>query len=481
MPIAPLAERLRSGEPPHVLFERLVRRAYPLLLDSGMAHEALGRYSFLACDPFLVMRVRGRAIELRTSAGSERSIGDPLETLEGLLARYAMEPGVCPAPFAGGAAGYLGYDLGGLIERLPRQAREDVGLPDAVLCFYDVVIAHDHGSGETLLISTGLPEEAGRGREERAQRRLREVTALLTGGVAALSPVADAAPGVAAALRSNVTREEYQRAVELARQYIIAGDVYQVNLSQRLDAPWDASPWALYRRVRALHPAPFAAYHDYGDFAIVSASPERFLQRRGSTIETRPIKGTRPRGATAEEDARLASELTASAKDRAEHIMIVDLERSDLGRVAQTGTVQVTELMALERYATVHHLTSTIRATLRQDKGIAALLRATFPGGSITGAPKIRAMEIIDELEPVRRGVYTGAMGYFSATGEIDLNIAIRTVVVKDRMAYLHVGGGIVYDSDAAAEYQETFDKGKAMLQALGVAIPLRDELPQRR
>ncbi|MEE9284156.1 MAG: aminodeoxychorismate synthase component I, partial [Dehalococcoidia bacterium] len=240
-----------------------------------------------------------------------------------------------------------------------------------------------------------------------------------------------------------------------------------VNLSQRFSALWTGGPWELYRRLRSVNPAPFAAFLDFGRVAVLSASPERFLQRQGDLIETRPIKGTRPRGGTPEEDRSLGQELATSAKDRAEHIMIVDLERSDLGRVAQTGTVTVDELMALESYATVHHLTSTVRGRLRPDRTLADLLRATFPGGSITGAPKIRAMEIIDELEPVRRGVYTGAIGYFSATGDLDLSIAIRTLVLNDGVAHFQVGGGIVYDSDPEAEYRETLDKGRALFQAL--------------
>lgn len=241
-----------------------------------------------------------------------------------------------------------------------------------------------------------------------------------------------------------------------------------MNLSQRFQTPWPDSPWDLYSTVRRLNPAPFAAYLDIGGTAVISSSPERFLRLSGSTLETRPIKGTRPWGSSTECDEALARELAHSAKDQAEHIMIVDLERSDLGRVSQVGTVHVDELMALERYATVFHLTSTVRGQRRADRSLLQVLRATFPAGSLTGAPKIRAMEIIEELESTRRGVYTGAIGYFSASGEFDLNIVIRTIVLSKGIPSFQMGGGIVYDSTPEAEYQETLDKGAALAKALG-------------
>jgi para-aminobenzoate synthetase component 1 len=271
-------------------------------------------------------------------------------------------------------------------------------------------------------------------------------------------------------LTSTFTKAAYINAIARAKEHIVAGDIYQVNLSQRFSLPWGESPWELYKRLQRINPAPFAAYLHYPGFAVVSASPERFLRRTGDLIETRPIKGTRPRGKRPVEDRRLAQELEASAKDRAEHIMIVDLERNDLGRVAEIGSVRVAKMMALERFPTVHHLVSTIQARLPREKSVGDLLRATFPGGSITGAPKIRSMEIIDELEPMSRGVYTGAIGYLSATGDLDLNIAIRTLVVKNGVAHFHAGGGIVHDSGPAAEYQETLDKAKALFDALGVS-----------
>ncbi|MBE9515314.1 MAG: aminodeoxychorismate synthase component I, partial [Chloroflexi bacterium] len=268
-------------------------------------------------------------------------------------------------------------------------------------------------------------------------------------------------------LRSNFTREEYITAVNRVREYIAAGDVFQVNLSQRFEADLRIPPYELYKRLRAVNPAPFASYLNFPEVTVVSASPERFLKVQGDLVETRPIKGTRPRGRNAVEDERLAGELTHSAKDRAENVMIVDLERNDLGRICRYGTVQVTELAVLETFPTVFHLTSTIVGRLRRDKNNVDLLKAVFPGGSITGAPKVRAMEIIDELEPTRRSIWTGSIGYLSFNQDIDINIVIRTFLIREGKAYFQVGGGIIYDSDPEAEYMETLDKAKALIQAL--------------
>ncbi len=268
-------------------------------------------------------------------------------------------------------------------------------------------------------------------------------------------------------LSSNFTRPAYLAAIRRTKDYISAGDIYQVNLSQRLSAPLTTSPWQLYDRLARENPSPFAAYFRTPDATIISCSPERFLQVRGREVETRPIKGTRPRGATPEEDARLAQELLSSEKDRAENVMIVDLERNDLGRVCEFGSVHVPELFAIEQYATVHHLVSTVRGRLRPGATALDCLRESFPGGSITGAPKVRAMEIIEELEPTRRGVYTGAIGYLCFSGDMDTNIVIRTIVIQNGLAHFQVGGGIVADSVPEAEYQETMDKARALTRAL--------------
>jgi para-aminobenzoate synthetase component 1 len=287
------------------------------------------------------------------------------------------------------------------------------------------------------------------------------------GGAAPPPPPPPRPPEGKLVIKGSFTHESYLKAVQRAREYICAGDIFEVNLSQRFRAPLPVPPYELYKRLRAINPAPFASYFNFEGVSIVGASPERFLKVTGDRVETRPIKGTKPRGKTPEEDKELSDDLLASKKDRAENIMIVDLERNDLGRVCRYGTVKVTELCTLETWPTVFHLTSTVVGQLREDKGIIGLLKAAFPGGSITGAPKVRAMEIIEELEPTRRGPYTGSLGYIGFDGDADLDIVIRTIVVKGGIAYFQVGGAVVYDSDPESEYVETLDKGRAMMRAL--------------
>jgi para-aminobenzoate synthetase component 1 len=397
---------------------------------------------------------------------------DPFEVLRELLKTYSVTSG--PLPFVGGAVGYFSYDLCHFIEQLPVTARDDLQLPECYFAFYDALLAVDHQEGKTYILSTGFPRREPGSQRREAEERLKEIELrLLTPPPAGeLEP---ATPEVSSelSLSSNFDRSSYLRAVEIARKYIAAGDIFQVNLSQRFETALPFSPYELYRRLRRINPAPFAAYLNLDGVSVVSASPERFLRLQGDRVETRPIKGTRPRGRTAAEDTALAEELRHSIKDKAEHVMIVDLERNDLGRVCRFGTVRVRELMTLETYATVFHLTSTVEGRLRPDKDRIDLIKACFPGGSITGAPKVRSMEIIDELEPTRRSLYTGALGYLSFDGGLDLNIVIRTIIVKEGRAYFQVGGGIVYDSDPEAEYQETLDKAEALFRALRLSPEL--------
>ena len=335
----------------------------------------------------------------------------------------------------GTAVGYLGYELHRFLEDSPISAADDIGLPDHWLGLYDKAIVFDHHPHTAVHFIGNTPARAD--------------------------------------LISSFSKPEYIQSVKRVKEYIAAGDVYQVNLSQRFSTTLEMDPWDLYLLLRERNPAPYAAYINAGDFQLISSSPECFLtldpiSRR---VVTKPIKGTRPRSTDPAEDQRLAQELESSAKDMAENIMIVDLERNDLGRVCEFGSVSVPELAMIESYPTVHHLVSTVTGRLRDDCDVVDLLTATFPGGSITGAPKIRAMEIIAELEPVRRGVYTGSIGCLGFDGSVNLNIAIRTAVVKDGMCHFHVGGGIVADSDPEAEYQETLDKGRAFLEVLGCRI----------
>jgi len=447
---------------PETLFRRLVREPYPFWLDSCLPSGRIGRFSFVGAAPFLVLRSREGRTELIRGGEVRRIAQDPLDALAEVLKAHRADAPSEGVPFCGGGVGYLGYDLGRLFERLPARPPDDLGLPDLHVAFYGAAIAFDHEAGRVCVC--GPCGDAVRG----LSRQVEAVTA-------ATKETPEDAPRVRGGvpLASSFSREGYTGAVRRVKDYIAAGDVYQVNLSQRFLAPLTAHPLALYLRLRGRSPAPFSAYLDIGDAQILSSSPERFLRvyGRDRIVETRPIKGTRPRGETGEEDRRLAAELLQSEKDRAELVMIVDLERNDLGRVCRFGSVRVPELIALETYANVFHLVATVTGELDPGRGAADLLRATFPGGSITGAPKLRAMEIIDELEPVSRGPYTGSLGYFSFSGDVDLNILIRTLVVRGDRVCFHAGGGIVADSDPDAEYEETLHKARGVMRALGATM----------
>jgi para-aminobenzoate synthetase component 1 len=432
----------------------------PAFLDSSLTDTRGGRYSFFTADPFLTVRSRGRRVELTGPAGRVVVEEDPWRVLQLLLRRYTLDRVAGLPPFLGGAVGYFGYDLGRTLERLPATAADE-GLPDLDVGLYDWALAADHLSGESWIFATGLPT----GEAAAARARVAEIQERL---YATPNSPSDAAILEAPRLRSNFRRADYLRAVERAREYIAAGDIFQVNLSHRLEGEWEGAAWPLYERLRAASPVSYGAHLDLGDVKILSASPERFLKLDGRRIETRPIKGTRPRGATSDEDHALGAELLASEKDRAENLMIVDLLRNDIGKVSCIGSVGVPKLFDLERHASVWHLVSTVCGELRPGLDAVDLLKACFPGGSVTGCPKIRAMEIIEELEPVRRGVYCGAIGYLSFTGDMDTNIAIRTLVLRDGRIDLQVGGAVTYDSDPESEYDETLAKGRALLVALG-------------
>ena len=449
--VEPLAHRLSPGE----AFEAFCRLPHAFFLDSGLPGPRLGRYSFLGAEPVAVLAAKGRSLRLWEAGAERRWEENPFDALRAMLDRWRLPPEHWPVPFVGGLVGYLGYDLCHFVERLPCTAVDDIALPDMHFGLYADVAAYDHETGAWYGAST-------RGTDGLA--RLDE----LLGEARSAEPNARAA--TAGPARSNFTREDYLAAVRRAKDYIAAGDIFQVNLSQRFGTRLAVSPVELYRRLRRANPAPFAAYLalDGADGAVLSSSPERFLKVTGDRVQTRPIKGTRPRGATPAADQALADELLASAKDSAELTMIVDLERNDLGRVCDYGSVAVTEHKALEAYASVFHLVSTVVGRRHPRHDLVDLLKATFPGGSITGAPKVRAMEIIDELEPTQRSVYTGAIGYIGLDGAVDLNIAIRTILTRGRDAFFQVGGGIVADSEPAAEYQETLDKGQRLFQALG-------------
>jgi len=484
----PLVEEISTSLTAAEVFDLVKDQAYCFFLDSGMDRRRLGRYSFVGSGPFLVMRSRGPKITI--VRGQEREVrqGNPLDALGELLEAYKLDHYPAPVPFLGGAVGYFSYDLCRFIEHLPSTAVDDLKLPECYFAFYDAIVAFDHLENKVYLVATGFPEMEDEKRLRRARVRLEEMRSWLGSRDSVVAretkphhdrgnrdsfvagPPREDAQDEEVALKSNFTPEEYKRVVNRVREYIAAGDVFQVNLSQRFEADLKIPAYELYKRLRTINPAPFASYLGFPDLAIVSASPERFLRVQGDLVETRPIKGTRPRGKDRAEDERLAKELVHSPKDRAENVMIVDLERNDLGRVCQYGTVKVTELAVLETFPTVFHLTSTVVGKRRRDKSNIDLLKATLPGGSITGAPKVRAMEIIDELEPTKMSVYTGSIGYVGFNEDMDIDIVIRTFLVKQGKAYFQVGGGIIYDSDPEAEYVETLDKGKALIQALQAA-----------
>ena len=482
---APLVRELSPAPNPAECVERFAGHGHRLLLDSAARSPRLGRYSFFMADPPVVVTSRLGRTTVATAGEPATADEDALSAVRRLLAPHAAAPQPGLPPFQGGAAGYVGYDWGLTLERLPAPRHDDLGLDDVVLGLYDWVVAWDHAASKAWLVSTGLPETDPDARARRAEARAALVVDRLSGQPPAAAPCGEA-PATAMApsypveggwwpgrleLRSSFTHRAYLEEVAKVREYIFAGDIFQANLSQRFEASSQEPPWAFYRRLCAHNPAPFAAFMELPGAAIVSASPERFLHVDPSGhVETRPIKGTRARGFGPEHDAALGQALTESVKDRAENLMIVDLMRNDLSRVCTPGSVRVSELFSLERYATVHHLVSTVVGDLSPGTDALDALRLAFPGGSVTGAPKLRAMEIIAECEPSRRGVYCGSIGYWSVTGALDTNIAIRTAVVRGGRVYFSAGGGIVADSDPEQEYRETLDKARATIDVLAAS-----------
>lgn len=436
-----------------------------VLLDSARVDPRLGRWSYVAADPFLRLSSRDGRIRF----GERTLTGDPFTVLQRALRGWRQQTDPDLPPFQGGAVGYLGYELARHLERLPAPEGDDLRLPDLVLGFYDALVAFDMIERRCWLLSGGLPETAPEPRMHRRRARLEQLARRLAAAPALSGPPAVAAPPA----RSSLAREAYEAAVRRVVDYILDGDIFQANIAQRFltELPEGLAPFDLYRRLRSRNPAPFAAFMDLGEAVIAAASPERFLKLDPQgRVETRPIKGTRPRGRTPELDAALAAELLASEKDRAENVMIVDLLRNDLSRVCREHSVRTPEICVLESFATVHHLVSTVEGLLREGTDAVDLLRATFPGGSITGAPKIRAMEIIAELEPVRRGPYCGALLWLGFDGAMDSAITIRTFVIGGRQVAFHAGGGIVADSEPAAEYAESLAKARALQDALAGA-----------
>ena len=447
--------------------ESLASKSGLAFLDSAMQRAGIGDYSYVAVDPFGTFAVReGRAYW-------NGSILDepPLPEFQRLLRQFACSPLEGLPPFQGGCVGYVAYDFARRLERLATPNRALSQCDELCFAFYDVVLAFDHRQGRCWLIASGFPEtEAGK-RQVRAHARMRQIRDWL----ASERPDAGDSASELLTIKSNFSRESYLEAVDRVKRYIRAGDIYQANIAQRFTAslPPQFDAWAFYKRLRAESPAPFAAFLSMGALLLASSSPELFLRIREGQVETRPIKGTAARSRDRAEDEAAAERLQASEKDRAENVMIVDLLRNDLSRVCMPGTVQVPSLCALESYASVHHLVSIVTGRLREGLDAIDLLQAAFPGGSITGAPKLRAMDIITEIEGIAREVYCGAIGYFGFNGSVDLNIAIRTVALHEDSAVFQAGGGITLLSEPAAEYAESLAKAQRIFSAFGSKGPV--------
>ena len=462
-------ETLADLDTPLSLYLKLANRPYSYFLESVVGGERFGRYSFIGLPAKKRIVVRGKQVRVEGDGKvfEEAEVDDPLAFVQDYAARLkvAVRPG--QPRFAGGLAGYFGYDTIRYIEKkLAHTAKPDVlGTPDILLLLSEEIAVVDNLSGKIYLIVYVDPAEAGA--YAKGQARLEELRAVLKQPVEVPEVQAKAKQQAV----SEFGEEAFKAAVEKAKRYIFDGDIMQVVLSQRMSQPFDASPLTLYRALRSLNPSPYMFYYDMGDHHVVGASPEILVRLEGDTVTVRPIAGTRPRGKSREEDENLAKDLLADPKEIAEHLMLMDLGRNDAGRVAQIGSVRVTEKMVIERYSHVMHIVSNVDAKVKPNVSAMDVLRATFPAGTVSGAPKVRAMEIIDELEPSKRGIYAGAVGYLGFNGDMDVAIALRTAVVKDGTLYVQAGAGIVADSVPQSEWIETQNKARAVLRAAEMAL----------
>jgi para-aminobenzoate synthetase component I len=455
--MSPLIAELPYHEDSAVLFERISQRPWAVYLDSGHPGSSYGRYDILAADPFITLTTCGRSTEVWERSEVHVSRENPFALLKSILLRFpnANSKAMDFLPFCGGAIGYFGYDLARRLENLPSIALDAESMPEMAVGIYDWAVVIDHQTRKAWLV--------GLGNDVQTQQNWRQLLTLFSECGEALT----ASFSVSSPVLSNMNKKRYGNAFRRVQDYIHAGDCYQVNLAQRFAAHADGEPWIAYQQLRRISPAPYSAYFNTPSAQILSASPERFLSVRDGHVETRPIKGTRPRSLDLAQDMAHADDLRASLKDRAENLMIVDLLRNDIGKNCAIGSVKADRLFELESFTNVHHLVSTVTGTLAPGRHAIDLLCGCFPGGSITGAPKLRAMEIIEELEPHRRGVYCGAIGYVGFNGNMDTSIAIRTAVFSGSTIRFWAGGGIVADSECEKEYRETLDKASCMLQLM--------------
>ncbi|MDG4658320.1 anthranilate synthase component I [Ectobacillus antri] len=442
---------------PIVLYQRLAGNK-TFLLESSLTHEDKGRYSFIGSDPYMEITSNGKVVNIISGTDVEQRQGKVLDVIRELL---AFQKADSPFPFAGGAIGYVGYDVIRQYEEIGTANNDELEMPETHLLFYQAFTVYDHKLQKVSFVYVYRPQEETS--YEQVQEMLTDMKTKAQRQSAPATPVAK----LKAEFHSNIKEDEFYEMVNRAKEYIKAGDIFQVVLSQRLRTIFDGDPFGLYRRLRITNPSPYMFYVDFGSYTVLGSSPESLLSVKGDKVITNPIAGTRPRGRDKEEDEKIAKELRGNEKEKAEHLMLVDLGRNDLGLVSEIGTVKPEKFMEIERYSHVMHLVSEVSGQLREGVTCLDALQYCLPAGTVSGAPKIRAMTIIDELENKKRGVYAGTVGYISFNGDMDMALAIRTMVVKDNKAYIQAGAGIVYDSEPEAEYMETINKAKALLEVL--------------
>ncbi len=463
---------------PQLIYESL-KSPYSFLFESIKGPDKIARYSFIGSQPFFTIKVKDGTVEINQNGKPVKS-KNPLKVMKDLLSTYRVQKQDGLPPFIGGAAGMISYDFVHYFERLPKTAIDDLNIPDAHFMFVDTVIAVDRKLRKTLIIACPGAEDIVNGADNSTEPDWSDAFDKASSNIDQLSnritsympPEEDSEKDLKSPIKIHheMGQQRYMDIVARTKEYIKAGDIFQANLSQRVSANIGDTPaWEIYKLLSSINPSPFAAYLDMEDYIIASSSPERLVRVSDNIVETRPIAGTRPRGQDAEGDSQMRAELLLNEKERAEHLMLIDLERNDLGRISDYSTVDVDELMITEEYSHVIHIVSNVKGTLARGMDCFDVIRATFPGGTITGVPKVRCMEIIDELEPVVRGPYTGSVGYISFNGDMDLNIIIRTFVIKDRVAYVQAGAGIVADSDPEKEYYETLKKAEALIKTLEI------------
>lgn len=472
-------ELLMDLETPLSFFKRLERDKYAFLLESVEGSERWARYSFLGTRPQRIFKARGKQVEIVEHGNSRKLTSDaPLKILEQLLKGYrpVTVPGV--PPFFGGALGYVSYNAVEQFHQIANSKKDPLGLPEIFFLFVQTLVAFDNLKHTIKIIDNAHVDEQTdlRAVYDTSVKRIRKVISTLQKKPRGIEPRDLTQAAGKRSFRSNLTQAGFENAVHTAKEYIKAGDIIQVVLAQRLETETPTDPFEIYRALRFINPSPYMFYLELEDLRVIGSSPETMVRLTGDTIELRPIAGTRRRGATPEEECELEADLLADPKERAEHIMLVDLGRNDVGRVAKIGTVEVNELMAIERYSHVIHIVSNVRGKLAADKTPFDLFVSAFPAGTVSGAPKIRAMQIVSELEPQKRGLYAGAIGYFGYNGNLDTCIVIRTIVMKGKKVYITAGAGIVADSDPALEYQETLNKARAMLKAVELAEQWRNQ-----